>query len=288
MGTARRVAAETNRLLLIHFWAEWCRPCRQMEAEVFSRPDVLSALATNYVAVKVNFDRAPELVREFRIESIPTDVILTPNGELLQKFVGGSSAERYIERISQVAYTYQQRRTMLARTNTPSATPPLTPSYATSPWSSPSPQGTAAATRPVDQPPTMAMNAGVGLPQSGPGGMPPSSQGSYFSGQPLASAPAPVGPGQIPAGPSGFGQPQNQVLPSRQQVCPHGVTVASLPRQAHPLPHLRTHRSRRRPVLLKHTRLRDFFATIVGQCGTVTKFLALHPRWPKGHRHRRQ
>ncbi len=212
VGMARRVATETNRLLLIHFWAEWCRPCRQMEAEVFSRPDVLSALATNYVAVKVNFDRAPELVREFRIESIPTDVILTPNGEVLQKFVGGSSAERYIDRINQVAYTYQQRRTMVARANTASATPPLTPGYGNPAWSSPSSQGSGMSIRPMDQPPTMAMNAGSSLPQSGPGNLPPHSQG-YFTGQPLAPSPASMSYGQAPAGPFGFVSPQNQVIP---------------------------------------------------------------------------
>jgi len=132
LGTARRVAAETNRLLLVHFWAEWCRPCRQMEAEVFSRPDVLSALATNYVAVKVNYDRAPNLVRDFRIESIPADVILTPNGEVLQKFVGGSSPERYIDRINQIAYSYKQRSVTVARTTTPPATPP--DRYSGMPW----------------------------------------------------------------------------------------------------------------------------------------------------------
>lgn len=115
LDTARRIAAETNRLVLIHFWAEWCRPCRQMEAEVFSRPEVLSAIASSYVAVKLNFDQNPVLARQLNVESIPTDIIMTPQGEILQKFVGGASAQRYIERINQVAAAWQQRQALLAR-----------------------------------------------------------------------------------------------------------------------------------------------------------------------------
>lgn len=115
LDTARRIAAETNRLVLVHFWAEWCRPCRQMEAEVFSRPDVLSAIASSYVAVKLNFDQNPLLARQLNVESIPADIIMTPQGEILQKAVGGASAQRYIERLNQVAAAWQQRQALLAR-----------------------------------------------------------------------------------------------------------------------------------------------------------------------------
>jgi YHS domain-containing protein/thiol-disulfide isomerase/thioredoxin len=115
LNAARRVAAETNRLVLIHFWAEWCRPCRQMEAEVFSRPEVLSAIATSYVAVKVNFDQNPVLARQLNVESIPTDVIITPQGEIIAKSVGGVSAPRYVERLNEVASQWQQRQALVAR-----------------------------------------------------------------------------------------------------------------------------------------------------------------------------
>ena len=39
LETAQRLANQTNRLVLIHFWAPWCRPCMRLEHEVFSRRD---------------------------------------------------------------------------------------------------------------------------------------------------------------------------------------------------------------------------------------------------------
>jgi len=212
LGTARRVAMETNRLLLVHFWAEWCRPCRQMESEVFSRPDVLSALATNYVAVKVNYDRAPNLVRDFRIESIPADVILTPNGEVLQKFVGGSSPERYIDRINQVAYSYQQRRTMLARTTNPPVAPSAS-GYAGAPFASMSQTPSPVPAAPSYQPPAVAMNSGstpapFGLPEATP-----NYQGAYSNPQaPTAPPPGPLPYNQLAISPPVSAPPQNQVV----------------------------------------------------------------------------
>ncbi|MGQ9562901.1 MAG: thioredoxin family protein [Thermogutta sp.] len=193
LATARRVAAETNRLLLLHFWAERCRPCRQMDAEVFSRPDVLSALATNYVAVKVNFDQATNLVRDLRVDLIPTDVILSPSGEVLQRFVGGASAERYIDRINQVAAAYRQRSMALAQSSTLPVSPPPNRDLR-GPWTPtgqvPGPIG------PSYQPPSFAANTNR---SAAPFGVAPPMP-DYQSGYAPQQAP------MIPQGPSSYGQ----------------------------------------------------------------------------------
>ncbi len=108
-----RAAAQTNRLVLVHFWASWCRPCRQMEAEVLSRPEVLAALQGNYVLVKIDRDREPGLAGRFGVDAVPADVVLTPQGELVDKSVGANTAERYVERLGRVAWTWRQRQQTL-------------------------------------------------------------------------------------------------------------------------------------------------------------------------------
>jgi len=226
LGAARRVAMETNRLLLVHFWAEWCRPCRQMEAEVFSRPDVLSALATNYVAVKINYDRAPNLVRDFRIESIPADVIVTPNGEILQKFVGGSSPERYIDRINQVAYTYQQRRAMLAKTTNPPNPPVAAPSasgYVSAPFATMSQSPSSVPGASTYQPPALAMNSGSAPAPFGT----PEATGNYQGGYSNPQTPAAPPPGALPYNQLAVSPPVSAPLQNQAQDQPPAVSSPS-------------------------------------------------------------
>ena len=100
LETAKRIAAQTNRLVLLHFWTESCGPCMQMERNVFPRPDVAAALEANFVPVRTN---APQLARQFGVEHVPTDIILTPQGEIVERREGGLDAAQYVAAMSQIA-----------------------------------------------------------------------------------------------------------------------------------------------------------------------------------------
>lgn len=107
LESAKQVAGQTNRLVLVHFWADWCGPCKRMEQDVFSRPDVAAALEADYVPVKLHKDHFPAVAREFGITAIPADVILTPQGQVLEKFQGYSDANQYVGRMNRVAAVYR-------------------------------------------------------------------------------------------------------------------------------------------------------------------------------------
>jgi len=74
---------ETEGLVLIDFWAQWCGPCR-MIAPVLEEID--SELDTVSVA-KVDVDANPDLADRFGIEAIPT-LIFFRNGQMVQKKTG--------------------------------------------------------------------------------------------------------------------------------------------------------------------------------------------------------
>jgi len=74
---------ETEGLVLIDFWAQWCGPCR-MIAPVLEEID--SELDTVSVA-KVDVDANPDLADRFGIEASPT-LIFFRNRQMVQKKPG--------------------------------------------------------------------------------------------------------------------------------------------------------------------------------------------------------
>ena len=103
LEAARQTAVQTNRLLLVHFWSETCEPCARMDRDVFSRPDVAAALEPNYVPVKINVRQFPMTAQQFRVTSWPTDLVVTPHGQVLDRSVGYQPAGAYVSRLNQVA-----------------------------------------------------------------------------------------------------------------------------------------------------------------------------------------
>ena len=54
LSEGMRLAAQQQKLVLVHFWTETCEPCRRLETYVFPHPQVIEAMAANYVPVKIN------------------------------------------------------------------------------------------------------------------------------------------------------------------------------------------------------------------------------------------
>lgn len=93
---AAKEAKQSGRPLLIHFGATWCPPCRQMEKDVLHHSDVRDLLLRNYVAVMIDSDQHPELIQQFDIKSLPTDIVIAPDGVALPKMEGGRDRKTYL------------------------------------------------------------------------------------------------------------------------------------------------------------------------------------------------
>jgi thiol-disulfide isomerase/thioredoxin len=107
----RAAEAEAKRLsrpLLVHFHAKWCGPCQMMNREVLSDPAVLRELQVAVVAVKVDSDEYPDLVKRFSITSLPTDIFLDPSGFVLDRNSGMSDRQSYLSLIARADARYAQ------------------------------------------------------------------------------------------------------------------------------------------------------------------------------------
>lgn len=109
LESAKRLAVQTDRLVLIHFWADWCQTCQAMDREVFSQSSVARAVEGNYVPVKVNADYFPTTCKQYGVTALPTDIVITPQGYEIGKLRGPLTASEYVARLNQVAAATKQR-----------------------------------------------------------------------------------------------------------------------------------------------------------------------------------
>jgi len=74
---------QSDKPVLIDFWASWCGPCRMIAPIIEEIADERSDIKVG----KVNVDDEVALATQFGIMSIPTLVVMK-NGELVNKLVG--------------------------------------------------------------------------------------------------------------------------------------------------------------------------------------------------------
>jgi protein disulfide-isomerase len=109
LESAKATASQTGRLVLVHFWTPTCPPCVKLESAVFNQPGVANALQAQFVPVKINANEHPDIAQSFGITHLPTDVVMTADGQVLGKTISPPTAVAYVAETTQLAKRHPTR-----------------------------------------------------------------------------------------------------------------------------------------------------------------------------------
>ncbi len=89
----------SDQLVLIDFWAEWCGPCKQLMPTL---QDLASDKEVKVKICKMNIDENPNRPTKYGVRSIPT-LMIFKKGELVSTKVGVLSRSAIIDWIKEYA-----------------------------------------------------------------------------------------------------------------------------------------------------------------------------------------
>ena len=89
-----REVMESEKPVLLDFWAPWCGPCRMVVPII----DQIADEHPELKVAKINVDEETELAQQFRVMSIPALFVLK-DGKVVNQSVGAKSMEQILDMI---------------------------------------------------------------------------------------------------------------------------------------------------------------------------------------------
>lgn len=99
-------ALKNNDKIIIDFYADWCIPCKELDAVTFADKDIIDALS-DFKALKVDMtksisDEKTKLRKQFNVKGMPTIIFINSNGKEVTRITGFVEPEKMIKLIKNV------------------------------------------------------------------------------------------------------------------------------------------------------------------------------------------
>jgi thioredoxin-related protein len=99
LRAAHNAAVEQDKPILLVFEASWCTFCHKMHRETFTDRNLAALIDREFIAVAVDFDKETKVVEVLEVEQLPCTIVLSPDADLLLKFVGFAKADVYQKKL---------------------------------------------------------------------------------------------------------------------------------------------------------------------------------------------
>jgi thioredoxin 1 len=100
-GTFDEVVLQSDKPVLVDFWAEWCPPCHQI-APVLAQ--IAAERSDRLDVVKLNSDENPSIAANYRVMALPT-LALFHRGELIWSVVGARPKHKLLKELDDALLT---------------------------------------------------------------------------------------------------------------------------------------------------------------------------------------
>lgn len=99
---ALAVSKTENKPIMVIFTADWCVFCKKLENQTLTDPKVIRLINNNFVAVKIDKDKNPQIAKDFQVQGIPDIYFLAPydsgktNIDVIARQLGFIKPENFI------------------------------------------------------------------------------------------------------------------------------------------------------------------------------------------------
>ncbi|MPM28974.1 Thiol:disulfide interchange protein DsbD [bioreactor metagenome] len=88
-------------LIFVDCYTDWCGPCKNMTNNVFPLEECGVFFNSNFINVKFDMEKGEglEIAKKYSVSVYPTFLILDPEGNEINRVIGGDSPSRFIEKV---------------------------------------------------------------------------------------------------------------------------------------------------------------------------------------------
>ena len=100
MPSALERARNEGKPVLVNFYADWCVWCKRLESTTLRDAKVATVLQNKVVPLSLDVDGdGRELSNEYRVDGLPTIVVLDAGGEEIGRIPGYMPPDSFLERV---------------------------------------------------------------------------------------------------------------------------------------------------------------------------------------------